>query len=96
MIANRIARRCLVVGRVQGVFFRASTQQQARRLGICGYAKNLSDGRVEVLAIGTVENVTTLIAWLDHGPPTAHVERVEVIDVSTADIDEFAERFVTA
>ena len=48
-----IARRCLVAGRVQGVFFRASTRARAEALGVAGHARNLPDGRVEVLACGS-------------------------------------------
>jgi len=48
-----IARRCLVAGRVQGVFYRASTRARAEALGVTGHARNLPDGRVEVLACGT-------------------------------------------
>src|SRR4051794_1362488 len=66
------ARRCLVSGKVQGVFFRASTRQKAVELGCGGYAKNLADGRVEVLAIGEPFAVAQLIAWLRIGPPAAH------------------------
>ena len=50
--ARHVARRCLVAGRVQGVYYRASAQQRARAAGIAGYARNLEDGRVEVLAYG--------------------------------------------
>jgi acylphosphatase len=73
-----IAKRCLVSGRVQGVFYRASTAEQARRLGITGHAKNLPDGRVEVLACGEDAKVKELIDWLWKGPPAAEVRSVEV------------------
>jgi len=72
-----ICHRCLVRGRVQGVFFRASTREEARRLGVTGHAVNLPDGRVEVLACGTLEAVETLCNWLWEGPPAARVETVE-------------------
>jgi len=65
--------RCLVAGRVQGVFFRASTRERAVQLGLSGYARNLSDGRVEVLACGPAESVAQLREWLRVGPPMAEV-----------------------
>ena len=74
----KVCKRCQVSGRVQGVFYRASTAEQARRLGITGYAKNLSDGRVEVLACGEEEVVQELIDWLRRGPPAAKVEGMEI------------------
>lgn len=69
--------RFLIEGKVQGVFFRASTREQARRLGLAGLARNLPDGRVEVIAAGEPEAIETLAGWLHHGPPQARVERVE-------------------
>lgn len=65
--------RCLVAGRVQGVFFRASTREQAVRLGVTGHARNLPDGRVEVLACGAAEAVAQLRDWLRVGPAGAEV-----------------------
>lgn len=65
--------RCLVAGRVQGVFFRAATREQAQRLGLTGYACNLADGRVDVLACGEPESVGQLREWLHTGPPAAEV-----------------------
>jgi acylphosphatase len=79
-----IARRCLVAGRVQGVFYRGSTRQRAQALGVNGYARNLPDGRVEVLACGSAEAVDSLCAWLWQGSPASQVTAVEVIEV-TAD-----------
>jgi len=72
-----ICLRCIVSGRVQGVFFRASTQRQAQQLGISGYARNLADGSVEVLACGAADAVQQLRAWLWVGPPAAGVTAVE-------------------
>ena len=74
---SRAAARFLIEGRVQGVWFRGSTQQQARRLGISGHAINLADGRVEVVAAGAADAVEELAEWLEHGPPSAQVKRVE-------------------
>jgi acylphosphatase len=62
-----------VEGRVQGVWFRESTRQQAVRLGITGHAVNLPDGSVEVLACGSHEAVEELARWLRDGPPLARV-----------------------
>jgi acylphosphatase len=69
--------RCRVSGRVQGVFFRASTREQARRLGLSGHARNLPDGAVEVLACGPLPALEALREWLWLGPPAARVETVE-------------------
>ena len=85
--------RFLVSGKVQGVCFRANTQEQARRLGLRGYVRNLHDGRVEVLAVGDVQAVERLEQWLKHGPPSAHVERLERI---AADEGEAGPEFDTA
>jgi len=71
-----IAARFLVAGRVQGVAFRAHTRQEARALGLRGYARNLDDGRVEVLAIGGAGAIERLASWLAHGPPLARVSGV--------------------
>ena len=68
--------RFIVSGRVQGVFFRASTRDAALRLKLVGYAKNLADGSVEVLACGAAEALDSLQRWLQRGPPTARVEAV--------------------
>jgi len=69
--------RALVSGRVQGVFFRAETREQARRLGLCGWVRNLPDGNVEVLAEGDEQPVRALLTWCRSGPPHARVDAVE-------------------
>jgi acylphosphatase len=76
-----VCRRCLVSGRVQGVFYRASAAAQARELGVRGCARNLPDGRVEVLACGPERAVQALIEWLWQGPPAAKVSEVRVESV---------------
>ena len=69
----------VVVGRVQGVFFRSSTEQQALRLGLAGEVRNLPDGSVEVVTEGARRAVEELVAWCRRGgPPAAQVEAVEV------------------
>lgn len=68
--------RCLVDGQVQGVYFRGSAREQAERLGVTGYARNLPDGRVEVLACGAPAAVAALRSWLRSGPPQARVNAV--------------------
>jgi acylphosphatase len=74
------AARCfLISGRVQGVFFRASTREQAYRLGLQGHAKNLVDGRVEVLVMGEPDAVEALAKWLWRGPPAAQVIEVQEV-----------------
>ena len=72
----------LVSGRVQGVWYRGSTRERARALGVVGYAKNLADGRVEVLACGDALAVDALVGWLAQGPPGA-----KVTDVSTQAVE---------
>ena len=87
------AARFLVGGRVQGVFFRASTQRKARELGLRGHARNLSDGRVEVLAVGEAQALEQLAEWLQHGPPQA---RVDALARMEADDDDAGPGFDTA
>lgn len=70
------ARRCIVTGRVQGVFFRTSARQEALALGITGRATNLADGTVEVIMCGPEEKLDRLCRWLEYGPPGARVEGV--------------------
>ncbi len=71
------AARFLVSGRVQGVHFRASTRAQGLRLRLAGHARNLEDGRVEVLAVGEAAAIEELAQWLGVGPPAASVVAVE-------------------
>ncbi len=76
------ARLYIVKGRVQGVFFRASTRQVAESLGITGHAVNLSDGDVEVLACGERDALDRLGEWLQDGPPHARVDQLLARDVN--------------
>ena len=70
------ARQFTIKGRVQGVFFRDSTRRVAQSLGLTGYAINLSDGNVEVLACGEPDAIDALAAWLQDGPRMAEVTEV--------------------
>jgi acylphosphatase len=74
--------RYIVKGRVQGVFFRGTTQREASKLGLTGYAKNLADGSVEVLVYGEESAVDALRDWLWLGPPAAKVTEVVCEPVS--------------
>jgi acylphosphatase len=84
-----ICRRCVVAGKVQGVWYRASTQRQALVLGITGYARNLPDGRVEVLACGDEDALRQLQGWLWQGPPAAEVTDVHCAPAEDAVPDGF-------
>ncbi len=66
-----------VSGKVQGVYFRVSSQQKAIDYGLSGYATNLADGDVEVFLSGEEKNVEKMLAWLQHGPEEADVTKVQ-------------------
>jgi acylphosphatase len=76
-----------VTGRVQGVSYRASTASEARRLGVVGWVRNLPDGSVELEVEGPDEKVAALLAWCEHGPPSARVERVAVEELAPTGAD---------
>lgn len=86
--------RCWVSGRVQGVYYRASTAEQAARLGLKGFARNLADGRVEVLVCGPEEAVQALIKWLWVGPSAARVIEVRTEHAGLAP-EAFPSEFTT-
>jgi acylphosphatase len=74
---DRERARVRVSGRVQGVFFRDSTRQRARELGLAGYVTNAPDGSVEALFEGPSDGVREMVRWCEQGPPDASVENVE-------------------
>ncbi|HKJ10231.1 MAG TPA: acylphosphatase [Gammaproteobacteria bacterium] len=84
--------RCLVSGRVQGVFFRASARDRALQLGVTGYARNLRDGRVEVVACGERSALDALREWLWQGPPAAQVQQVDCEPIDDAHWEGFVTR----
>ncbi len=75
---ERVAARVRVIGRVQGVFFRAETRKAALRLGLKGWVRNLPDGSVEALFEGGRREVVSAIEWCGTGPSAARVVTVEV------------------
>ena len=78
MASESLARlHLLITGRVQGVFFRASAANQARSLGIRGFACNLAEGSVEIVAEGARSSLELLRAWAERGPAHAEVDSVE-------------------
>ncbi len=74
-----------VRGRVQGVWFRASTRAEAERLGVRGWVRNLGDGSVEARLQGDARSVDEMVAWCRVGPSGASVSDVEVADVPADD-----------
>jgi len=74
---------------VQGVWFRDSTRRRALELGISGYAKNLSNGDVEVLASGDDMSLKNLRVWLSEGPPMAAVSEVREQELEQRDVQGF-------
>jgi acylphosphatase len=77
-MSERIARRIVVHGRVQGVGFRESLRREAERRGVGGWVRNRRDGTVEAVVDGPAPAVEAVIAWAGHGPPSALVESVDV------------------
>ena len=67
-----------ISGKVQGVWFRAYTKEEADRLGVKGWVRNLPDGRVEAVFEGDEEAVEEMVRWCHQGSPMSRVERVEV------------------
>ncbi|MDP5291786.1 acylphosphatase [Oceanimonas sp. CHS3-5] len=84
-----IAKKIWVSGRVQGVSFRYYTQCEAERLGVNGYARNLPDGRVEVLAEGELASVRQLLNWLHTGPDTAQVTGLQEDEIAPTGLHGF-------
>jgi acylphosphatase len=76
-VSEAIRVRIIVRGRVQGVWFRGSARDEARRLGLSGWARNRADGAVEILAQGAPAAIERLVEWCHEGPPLARVKSVE-------------------
>jgi acylphosphatase len=86
----RVARDVVVHGVVQGVFFRASCQAQAQRVGVAGWARNESDGTVRVYVEGEAPGVEALVAWCRRGPRGAVVDRVDIDDAEPQGLRGFS------
>lgn len=84
-----IAKRIIVHGRVQGVFFRDGTRREAERQKVAGWVSNRDDGTVEVWAEGAPQAVDALVGWCREGPAGASVERVDVHDVEASGKERF-------
>lgn len=87
-----IARHVRVIGRVQGVFFRAWAREKAEALGVTGWVRNCPDGRVEAHVEGEESAVGQMIGQLRKGPPSARVEDLRLWDVELCDFDGFEVR----
>jgi acylphosphatase len=86
--------RVIIYGRVQGVFFRASTQEKATELGLTGRVRNREDGAVEIIAEGGKEKLNELVEWCRVGPPGARVTGVEIkSEPYTGEFKEFSIRY---
>lgn len=81
-----------VIGKVQGVYYRKSTQEQALRIGLEGWVRNLTDGRVECRALGYEADLLRLLSWMGKGPERARVERVDVQWGDAASLDGLVEK----
>lgn len=83
----------LISGKVQGVNYRASAAEKANSLGVTGYARNLPDGRVEIVAEGTPASLVSLRQWCRDGPPAAAVDTVNSTeDSATGEFTNFGVR----
>jgi acylphosphatase len=91
-MSERITRRLVVRGRVQGVFYRESMRLEAERLGVTGWVRNCRDGTVEALVQGTPQAVEAITAWARRGPEDAQVTGVETKAAAGGDFERFEKR----
>jgi acylphosphatase len=85
-----ICKRCLIDGKVQGVFYRASAYAKAQQVGIKGWVRNLSDGRVEALIQGDEGQVEEMVDWFWQGPRNSRVSSVQCYDEQPITTDTFS------
>lgn len=81
--------KAIIEGKVQGVWYRDSTRRWAMAAGVTGYAHNLPDGSVEVVATGEAAAIGGLITWLHQGPPKARVDKVTVEEIPPQNFPDF-------
>lgn len=79
----------IVSGKVQGVYYRQSTQEKAQQLGLDGIVKNLPDGNVQIIATGATNQIDQLIAWCKQGPPRAVVTSVQMEELTLRQFNGF-------
>jgi acylphosphatase len=89
MSTTKIRRKVIAYGLVQGVFFRDTCRREARRRNVSGWVRNRSDGAVEAVVEGSVDDVEAMIAWMHDGPPSARVDHVEVFEENVEGIAGF-------
>ncbi|TAH52762.1 MAG: acylphosphatase [Betaproteobacteria bacterium] len=87
-----VARRLVIHGRVQGVWYRASAQSEATRLGLRGWVRNRLDGSVEALVIGTSALIDRFVEWAYDGPPKAQVTRIDLTVAVAEPVEGFEQR----
>lgn len=87
-----ISRRLMIYGRVQGVYYRASAQQQAVQLKLAGWVRNRSNGAVEALVCGPETAVDAFTAWAREGPPAARVDRIDITEAESPEAGAFSQR----
>ena len=92
MSGERVARRVVVRGRVQGVFFRDSCRDEASSAGVAGWVRNTAEGAVEAWFEGTEAEVDRMVDWCRHGPRQADVDVVEVDDEAPTGAEGFRVR----
>lgn len=85
-------RNILVKGKVQGVFFRKSAQEKARELGVNGFARNLQDGSVHIIAEGAEEKLDEFVTWCRQGPSASRVDDLEVNKIDCSGFENFVIR----
>jgi acylphosphatase len=87
-----IARHLMILGRVQGVFYRNWTVEAAGKLGLAGWVRNRMDGSVEALIEGPEDAVTQFISLAQHGPPAARVARIDVVEAAAEGLSSFQKK----
>ena len=91
-MSERIARRLVIRGLVQGVWFRESMRQEAEAFGVAGWVRNRADGSVEAVVEGPAEALECLVRWARRGPEHAQVESVEQVEHAVAGLERFEKR----
>lgn len=90
MTDNQFSRaRVLVYGKVQDVGFRANTVKKANQLGVSGWIRNRTDGRVETLIVGKSDKIEEILDWFEKGPSASTVEKVEVVTKENINYNPF-------